>query len=205
MSTEQPNAGGGQEPASTTVMAGVAKKRAKKNRRPALLYRFPKIFWRPTIDKDWPNDWVVLKQKDREKYPQLASDLDVWLDVIKPRFRRLDHVAHVMQNQFWRQNVALIVGGLVATSLGAVQAALGGGVVGLAVAQAVLTGALAGLTVVIRSRRTQQGYLTARLKAERIKSEFFMFLGRAGTYSGPDPQTTLLQQVEDIEAAEGTA
>ena len=99
--------------------------------------------------------------------------------------------------------MALIVGGVVATSLGVIQATLGGGVVGLAAAQAVLTGTLAGLTVLIRSRRAQQGYLTARLKAERIKSEFFMFLARTGEYAGPDPRTVLSQQVDEIETAEG--
>jgi hypothetical protein len=170
-----------------------------------LVRRFPKPFWRPRIDQDWDNDWIVLGEEDRDEYPQLADDLAVWRDLLQFRFRRLDHTAQVLQNQFWRQNVALIIGGLVATSLGAVQAALGGGVVGLAVAQAVLTGALAGLIVLIRSRRAQQGYLTARLKAEQIKSEYFMFLGRAGHYAGPDRRAALLQQVDDIEAAEGAA
>jgi len=184
-------------------MAVANEKPAKKKRRPALLYRFPKLFWRPPVDQDWEADWLVVREQDRKQYAQLAGDLAVWLDLLKPRFRRLDHTAQILQNQFWRQNVVLIVGGLVATSLGAIQAVLGGGVVGIAVAQAVLTGALAGLTVLIRSRRAQQGYLTARLKAERIKSEFFMFLARAGDYAGPDPQTALLQQVDDIEAAEG--
>jgi len=177
---------------------------ARKSRRPALLYRFPKLFWSPPIDEEWATDWQVVREQDQADYPQLAADLAVWLKVLKPRFLRLDHTAQILQNQFWRQNVALIVGGLVATALGAAQAALGGGVVALAVAQALITGALAGLAVLIRSRRAQQGYLTARLKAERIKSEFFMFLARAGDYEGPDRQIALLRQVEDIEAAEGT-
>lgn len=175
---------------------------AKKKWRPALLYRFPKLFWRPPIDQDWTDDWPVVREQDLTEYPQLSGDLAVWLELLKPRFLRLDHTAQILQNQFWRQNVALIAGGLVATCLGAVQAVLGGGVVGLAAAQAVLTGALAGLAVLIRSRRAQQGYLTARLKAERIKSEFFIFLARAGDYAGPDRQKALLQQVDDIETAE---
>ena len=204
MSAEQPASSGGQEPAPT-VTAAVAKKPARKNWRPALLRRFPKLFWRRGIDQDWDNDWNVLEEEDRDKYPQLADDLAVWRNFLQLRFRRLDHTAQVLQNQFWRQSVALIIGGLVATSLGAVQAALGGGVVGLAVAQAVLAGALAGLIVLIRSRRAQQGYLTARLKAEQIKSEYFLFLGRAGNYAGPGRQAALLQQVDDIEAAEGAA
>jgi len=177
------------------------KKRAR--RRPALLARFPKFFWRPSVDGKWANDWPVVSRKHVREYPELGQDLAVWDEHLELRFRRLDHRAQILQNQFWRQHLALIVGGLVATSLGAIQAAMGGGVVGLAVAQALLTGALAGLTVLIRSRRAQRGYLTARLKAEQIKSEFFLFLARAGDYAADDPAARLQQQVEAIEAAEG--
>ena len=115
----------------------------------------------------------------------------------------LDHQAQILQNQFWRQRVTLIAGGLVATSLATVQAAMGGGKVYLAVPQAGLTGLLAGLTVLVRSRRAQHGYLSARLKAERIKSEFFLFLTQAAPYASGDRVTRLLQEVGDIEAAEG--
>ena len=94
----------------------------------------------------------------------------------------------------------LIAGGLLATSLATIQAALGGGNVYLAASQAVLTGLLAGLTVLIRSRRAQQGYLSARLRAEQIKSEFFLFLARAGNYAEGDPATRLEQEVDNIEA-----
>lgn len=205
MNAEQP--GGGHAPeAPRTAAAGAGPagmtEPSRKVWRPALLVRFPKLFWRPVIDQDWPGDWRVVKEEDKRQYASLDKDLKVWDDLLKTRFRRLDHTAQVLQNQFWRQNVALIIGGLLATSLGAVQAVLGGGVVGVAVVQAVLTGALAGLTVLIRSRRAQQGYLTARLKAERIKSEFFMYLARVGDYGGPEPGGRLLRQVQDIEAAE---
>ena len=135
----------------------------------------------------------------------LAADLALWCEQLEPRFRRLDHRAQILQNQFWRQRVLLIAGGLVATSLATVQAAMGGGIVILAVLQAVLTGLLAGLTVLIRSRRAQHGYLSARLKAERIKSEFFLFLARAGDYADGDRLTRLQREVDDIEAAEGVA
>jgi hypothetical protein len=208
MDPGQPLTGGGkvtgpalrEEPAG-----GEALGTARRSRiwRPALLARFPRFFWRPSVDAEWVDDWPVVRRQQLAEYPALAEDLAVWLEQLEPRFRRLDHRAQILQNQFWRENLTLIVGGLVATSLGAVQAAVGGGVVGLAGAQAVLTGVLAGLTVLIRSRRAQQGYLTVRLKAERIKSEFFVFLARAGDYAGENPQTRLLQQVDDIEAAEG--
>jgi hypothetical protein len=175
-----------------------------------LIVRFPRLFWRRPVDVPWPGlDWAVVRpgdaQKLAEEYPALAADLAVWDGELESRFRKLDHQAQVMQNQFWRQNITLIAGGLVATTLGAVQSAEGGGLVGVAIAQAILTGLLVGLTVLIRARRAQQAYLTCRLRAERIKSEFFLFLARAGGYSGGDPKARLLQRVGDIETAETTS
>jgi hypothetical protein len=170
-----------------------------------LLARFPKLFWRPDVDHEWPDDPKVVKRKHLVRYGELRGDLGVWVDAVEPRWRRLDHRARILQNQFWRQHLALIIGGLAATALGAIQAAVGGGVVGLAAAQAVLAGVLAGLTVLIRSRRAQQRFLTTRLSAERVKSEYFLFLGRVGDYDEPGRELRLDQQVSDIEAAEGAA
>jgi hypothetical protein len=182
-----------------------AKQKPARGRRhwPALVKRFPS-FRRRSEAGQWPGDWPVVPPAALNDYPALADDLTVWRDQIESRFRRLDHRAQILQNQFWRQRVLLIAGGLVATSLATAQAAVGGGNVYLAVIQAVLTGLLAGLTVLIRSRRAQQGYLSARLKAERIKSEFFLFLARADPYQDSARTARLLQHVDDIEA-EGVA
>jgi hypothetical protein len=173
---------------------------------PALVARFPKPFWwRPDPDNPWAGDWPVLPQDADERYPQLVPDFQLWRDELERPFRRLDHDAQLLQHQFWRQQVALIAGGLLATALGAYQAATGGGNQGVAAVQAVLTGVLTGLTALVRARRAQQGYLSARLKAERIKSEFFLFLARVGAYAGADREERLRQQVEDIADAEGAA
>jgi hypothetical protein len=91
-----------------------------------------------------------------------------------------------------------------ATSLDAVQAVAAGGVAGIAVAQAIFTRALIGPTAHIKSRRAQQDYPTARLKAEQINSEFFPVPGRAGDYAGPRGIRRSYSQVEDIEIAEST-
>jgi Protein of unknown function (DUF4231) len=171
---------------------------------PVLFARFPKPFWwRPDPKEPWPDDWPVVSEEAVHCYPNLVPDFQLWRDEFEQRFRRLDHDAEIIQQQFWRQQVALILGGLLATALGAYQAAWGGGLEGVAAAQAVLTGVLTGLTALVRSRRAQQGYLTARLKAERIKSEFFLFLARVGDYAGDDREARLRQQVEDIAEAEG--
>jgi len=173
-------------------------------RRVALLARVPRLGRFGRLDEPWPDDWPVVGPDDGAAYPALADDFRLWHEQLERRFRRLDHQAQLLQNQFWRQHLALIVGGLVATGLGAAQAATGGGLRWLAVAQAVLAGLLAGLTVVVRSRRAQHGYLDARLKAERVKSEFFLFLGRVGAYGDEARRVpALLAQVDDIEAAEG--
>jgi hypothetical protein len=209
MDHERPLTGSGQrdEFAPIPAPAGGTARKETKRRTPALLARWPKLFWRSSVDEPWPGDWPVVRQEQLGDYPVLRPDLQVWVYDLEPRFRRLDHQAQILQNQFWRQNLALILGGLVATTLGAVQAAIGGGVAGIAVAQAVLTGLLAGLAVLIRSRRAQQGYLTTRLTAERIKSEFFLFLGGVGDYArgrgAGDRAARLRQQVDDIEGAGG--
>jgi Protein of unknown function (DUF4231) len=179
------------------------KKKVPRKHWPALLVRWPRLRRYPPDGDPWKGDWPVVEPAWLTEYQLLAPDLTVWCEQVEARFRRLDHQAQILQNQFWRQRVTLIAGGLVATSLATVQAAMGGGKVYLAVPQAGLTGLLAGLTVLVRSRRAQHGYLSARLKAERIKSEFFLFLTQAAPYAGGDRVTRLLQEVGDIEAAEG--
>ena len=171
---------------------------------PALVARFPKPFWwRPDPDEPWDGDWPVLPEGADQLYPQLVPDFQIWRDRFERTFRRLDHDAQLLQQQFWRQQVTLIAGGLLATALGAFQAANGGGNRGVAAALAVLAGLLTGLTALVRARRAQQGYLTARLKAERVKSEYFLFRARAGAYGGSGREGRLRQQVEDIADAEG--
>jgi Protein of unknown function (DUF4231) len=181
------------------------RRRLDRQHWPALIARLPRLFWRPAEDETWDNDWPVISPQTLEDYPWLRTDLAVWPDQFERRFRQLDHRAQILQNRFWRQRVLLIGGGLLATSLATVQAARGGGHVWLAVIQAVLTGLLAGLAVLLRSRRAQYGYLSARLKAERIKSEFYLFLARAGDYAHDDRVARLGQAVDDIEAAEGVS
>ena len=160
-----------------------------------MLVRFPGLGRKPGRP--------VVDRQHLERFPLLAEDLRLWAEQHEERFRWLDDRARQLQNQFWRQHVVLIVGGLLATSLGAAQAAGGGGSVVLAVVQSMLAGVLAGITVLVRSRRAQHGYIAARLKAERMRSELYLFLGRVGPYAGPRPADRLQQQVDDIEAAEG--
>lgn len=205
MTEEQPATGTAGPGHQLTGSQGKRRRQERRRHWPALLARLPRFFWRPAEDSQWDDDWPVVSADALAEYPLLEQDLRVWPDHLEPRFRRLDHRAQILQNRFWLQRVLLIAGGLLATALATVQAAIGAGNAWLAVSQAVLTGLLAGLTVLIRSRRAQQGYLSARLKAEQIKSEFFLFLARAGHYAGEDRVARLQREADDIETAEGVA
>lgn len=140
-----------------------------------------------------------------DEFPRLADDFRLWRTELERPFRRLDHEAQLLQHAFWRQNLALILGGFVATVLGALQSASGGGHPALGVVQALLTALLAGLTALVHVRRPLRGYLTARLKAERIKSEFFLFLGRVEEYAGAEREARLRRRVVDITTADAVA
>src|SRR5438270_1752544 len=138
-----PSSAASPEAASTVDCRIIRRRWRSRNgvKLPALMARFPKPFWwRPDPDKPWRGDWPVVPEGIDDRYPDLVPDFQLWRDEFERPFRRLDHDAQVLQQQFWRQHVALIGGGLLATMLGAYQAATGGGNQGVAAAQAVLTG-----------------------------------------------------------------
>jgi len=85
------------------------KKHGRRQHWPALLARFPRLFWRRSEDDQWDDDWPVVRPENVQQYPLLAADLTVWREQLEPRFRRLDHRAQILQNQFWRPRVTLIV------------------------------------------------------------------------------------------------
>lgn len=170
-----------------------------------LIARFLRLFRLPPLEEERTRaaGWPLVKQEQLAEYPALANDLAIWIEMIQPRFRQLDRRARILQGGFLRLNVVLILGGLAATCIGAVQAALGGRVVGLAIVQAILTGGLAGLAIVMRSLLNRKKFLSARRETELLKSEFLLFLGRTRDYNRPDAMRVLRQRVDDIETAEG--
>jgi hypothetical protein len=64
-------------------------------------------------------------------------------------------------------------------------------VVGIGIAEALIAGALAGALTYVRGRGAQQEYLTSRLKAERLRAEYFVFLARVAPYDDPDGDARL--------------
>jgi hypothetical protein len=146
-------------------------------KRPALFRRAPKL--------RAPSSDPLLPTGVAEEFPALASDIDVLKEELFPDFEKLDVAALRSQNGFRLSQLVLIVGGLAATLLGAIQAALPKSAwAGIVEVSLVLV--LGVLFVVSGQLSFQEDYLDRRLKAERLRAECFFFLARVGGYSALD-------------------
>src|SRR5690348_362102 len=85
-------------------------------KRPALFRRVPKL--------RAPSSDPLLPPGVAEEFPALGSDIAVLNEQLLPHFEKLDRAALRSENGFRLAQVVLIIGGLIATLLGAVQAAL---------------------------------------------------------------------------------
>jgi hypothetical protein len=148
--------------------------------KPALVTSLPRLRWRPAPPTP------LVRADVRAAAPTLADDLELLDRELLPDFHEFDEAALRAQNTFRLGQVIVIVGGAVATALGAVQAALGAGVAEIGIAEALVAGALAGAVAYVRGRQAQREYFTTRLRAERLRSEYFLFLARATPYDTPD-------------------
>jgi hypothetical protein len=166
---------------------------------PTFLSRLPRLRWRPG-----PHELLV-NPDVRAAAPALESDFDVLEAELLPTFYTLDESALRAQNDFRLGQLLVIIGGAAATALGAVQAALGGGVIEIGIAEAFVSGALAAVVAYVRGRQAQKEYFTGRLKAERLRGEYFYFLGRVAPYNTDDNdrrRLMLRRRVAQIEVEE---
>lgn len=166
----------------------------------AFLAQRPRLFWR--AGERCP----LVSPELRAASPALADDFDVLDRELLPDFHELDENALRAQNTFRLGQLLVLVGGAAATSLGAVQAALGGGVTWIGIAEALVAGTLAAAIAYVRGRQAQREYFTTRLKAELLRSEYFLFLARVAPYDVDDVDRLrrLRAQVSTIEAEEPT-
>jgi Protein of unknown function (DUF4231) len=163
---------------------------------PAFLTQRPRLVWRPGERRP------LVSVQQRSSAPALAGDFAALDDILMPVFHRLDEDALRAQNSYRLGQVLIILGGSLATALGSVQAALGGGVTALGLAGALVSGALAAVVAYVRQSDVQKQYLTARLKAERLRGEYFRYLARLAPYGAGDQSATLRAQVDAIEYEE---
>jgi uncharacterized protein DUF4231 len=167
-------------------------------RRITLFRRLPIFLWRPP-----KSEQRFVEPEAQNQFPALKSDFETLEKELMPSFRRLDNEALRAQNLFRLQQVILIAGGVITTTLGAAQAAHSkeswpG------IAEAVVAAFLTSISYIAREFNEQKNYFSNRLKAEALRGEYFRFLGRIGNYANDDDRAqNLIRRVDDIESEEG--
>jgi hypothetical protein len=153
----------------------------------ALVARFPS--WRAPTHSE-----PVISEEVSARYPEFQADFAVLSREVGPAFRDFDLGALREQNRYRRQHVVIVLGSALMTGLGGLQAVVPGqqwpGLV------------LAGLGIVLaassrwaRERSSQAAYLTARVKAERLRALHFRYLSRTGRYAGERREVELRRAV----------
>jgi len=144
-------------------------------RRPALVRRLPRVLGSP------PSEPIVSPEA-RAAYPEFEADFRVLDEELVPAFARHDAAALRAQNRFRLQQLALIAGGASATILGGVHATLGSRWAWTAVVASIVAAVLAVVALIAQRTRMQQEYLESRLRAEKLRGEYFRFIARLGKY-----------------------
>ena len=160
--------------------------------------RLPSLRWHP------PRDQQIVSMEVQKQSPLFADDFKTLDDELMPYFRELDAEALRVQNQFRLDQVTLIFGATLATILGAVHASLGGTpAVWTGIIQSVLAAALSAVAMRLQGTHAQERYFTDRLKAEKLRGEYFLFLGRVGNYADEQQRLpSLIRRVTDIKSGE---
>ena len=163
--------------------------------RPALLQRLPRLRWRPGPPQH------IVDPAELAGFPEFAGDVAVLERGLMPAFRRADNDALRNQNTVHLVQLAFSLGAVLATVLGAVHAAVGGGQLAIGLLETTLTGALGAGALRAYSQGAQRSYYTRRLQGERLRGEYFLFLGRIGPYAQTsDAASVLRERVDELTA-----
>ncbi|HLZ31188.1 MAG TPA: DUF4231 domain-containing protein [Chloroflexota bacterium] len=138
--------------------------------------RLPRLQWRPRVAEQ------IVPLVAQAEFPEFADDFAVLERELLPEFRELDNQALRRQNQFRLDQLLLIFGGALAATLGAIQASISGAT-WPGVAEFLVAGGLTAVAFRQRELRAREKYSASRLKAEGLRSEYFLFLGRIGDYT----------------------
>jgi hypothetical protein len=158
---------------------------------PALFRRFPWRWRSPGYKQILPPG--TLGAED----PEFGPDLTVLAEEVLPYFQRFDTDALRRQHQFRRDQILLIFGGALAAVLGAIQAAVPSET-WPSLVETILAGLLTGVAFRQRALRAREGYSNSRLKAETLRSEYFLYLARVGQYA--DDETRIERLIRRVVA-----
>jgi hypothetical protein len=184
---------------------------ANRFRRIAMFARFPRFLPRSDPEGD-PAATLLVDESDEpvdltracDEFPALADALTELQHVVVPLYRECDAQALLEQNRHRRQQVLLIGGGLLTTTFGLIQAVLIGEVwPGIVVTS--FAAATAAVASVGRQSAALDGYLTNRLRAEQLRSAYFLYLSTEADHH-PGRHGELREQVTAIRYGDlGTA
>lgn len=145
------------------------------------------ILRRIPLFKRFPKFHVAYHEEDivplssRQHYPAFTDDFTLLDAELIPFFRDFDRQALKSQNAYRWNSLILIISSALITIIGIMQIAFIDtswiGIVGSVIAL------VAAVETTIASRfQDQKRYLNARLAAERLRGEYFFFLGRFDPY-----------------------
>jgi hypothetical protein len=153
-----------------------------------LLTVFPRFRFKPASPSHLLTPGAVLR------YPGLQQRLADVDEVVYPAFASCDEEAQVEQNRYRWFIVLSILGGLLTTTFGAVQAWLQS-VAWPGVLVATLGAATSAITTLARRQGSLDNYLAARIRAERLRSLYFEHLAKPPESS----ETTHRQQLRELQ------
>jgi hypothetical protein len=160
--------------------------------------RFPRLRWQGRADEQ------IVPPAAQSEFPEFADDFAVLERELLPHFRALDGEALSRQNQFRLDQAVLIFGGLLAAVLGAIQAAAPE-MPWPGAAECVVAAVLTAIAFRQRELHARERYSASRLKAEALRGEYFLFLGRLSPYDHdhePERVRQLIRRVGQILSAQ---
>lgn len=162
-------------------------------RRISLFKRFPLVHLARRED-------FLVRPENRKRYPAFAEGFALLDQELLPLFREFDNRALQSQNTYRGMYVILLLGGALVTIFGIVQIAFPD-TPGIGIAGSVVALLLGTVTALASRLNHQKRYLNARLAAERLRSEYFLFLGRIEPYEhDQDRLQQLKRQIADLKA-----
>lgn len=139
----------------------------------------------------------LIPRREQLHYSDFTQEFEILEQELMPAFRELDNAAIAHQRWYRGMYMIMIFGSALVTILGIIQLvtdADGVGVVGT-----ILAACLGLATLVVRTFHHQERYLNARLAAELLRSEYFLFLGQIEPYVDEQKRVQkLIERVADI-------
>jgi len=170
----------------------MAKPKAGKKPPMALLAHFPSFRWRDAPESPEGYDPILYGDFPKDLKDHYASDLAVLKQHLIPAYEQEDREALRAQNEFRRDQVVLIIGGVIATGLAALPGEAHGP--GWKVLAAIVAAGLAAWATRSRDLNAQERWRTSRLRAELLRGEYFLFLGRVQPYQDESCRTRNLRR-----------